>query len=521
VAEDRQLSRGGRSFSALAALVLCAGAAAELATSDAAVGMRLGDFAVGASLCAVARLTYRDDRPAAIAGLLAAAAWFAGTVASAFALAYRGPVVALLLAAPRAGRIGRVEWSLAGCACLSGLLPPGAAEPATAALAALAALVNGRAAARASVGRRHAAFAAAGCLVALAARWAAGAAGAAGTSLLLAGEAVLIASAGVALAASRGVWERPGSAPFVIELSTGGAHPTPVTTRIARALADPGLGIRYELPQGGWVDEGGRSSKPPDGHRSVTRATAPAGGSVALLHSPGAAVDRRLAHASAAAAVLALDGARLDAEVRSRAAEVRASRRRLLTAADGERRVLAERLEQGPLARLRRVRDLVAHHNEAVLAEIDAASAELGALGSGLYPPFIAQGALPEALAEMTRRSPVPTTLEISSELRELADDLQAAIWFLCSEALANVARHSGAARASVSIAVDRTGVTVAIVDDGRGGATTERGLRGLADRIEALGGTLHLDSPPRGPTSVTATLPRSATSSDRRIGSG
>jgi hypothetical protein len=87
-----------------------------------------------------------------------------------------------------------------------------------------------------------------------------------------------------------------------------------------------------------------------------------------------------------------------DADVRARAAEVRASRGRLLVAADGERRALSERLDRGPVAQLRRVRRVIERRDAALGAELDAAMNELAALGRGLYPPSVALRRLPEAL---------------------------------------------------------------------------------------------------------------------------
>jgi hypothetical protein len=119
----------------------------------------------------------------------------------------------------------------------------------------------------------------------------------------------------------------------------------------AAALADPALELRYALPGVGWVDERGRPTPAPEGEGGeITRAVVPGGGEVALVHGAAGAGDARLAEAAAAAAALALDSTRLEAAVQARAAEVRASRRRLLTAADAERRVLEAQLSEGPLA---------------------------------------------------------------------------------------------------------------------------------------------------------------------------
>jgi signal transduction histidine kinase len=102
----------------------------------------------------------------------------------------------------------------------------------------------------------------------------------------------------------------------------------------------------------------------------------------------------------------------------------------------------------------------------------------------------------------------VPATIRVTGDLRRLTEELRATAWFLCSEALANVARHARASRATVTLQVDATTLTVEIHDDGRGGATPTRGLRGLADRVEASAGAFTIHSPTGGPTTVRAVLP-------------
>jgi signal transduction histidine kinase len=106
----------------------------------------------------------------------------------------------------------------------------------------------------------------------------------------------------------------------------------------------------------------------------------------------------------------------------------------------------------------------------------------------------------------MAARSPVPATVEIAGDERALSDELRATAWFLCAEALANVARHSHAQHAAIAIRIGEA-LVVEVRDDGRGGAVATRGLRGLADRVEAGGGTLTIDSPAGGPTVIRAHL--------------
>lgn len=486
----------------------------------------MADYLVGALLgCGGAWLI---DRAPATARLLvlAAAAWFLGTFAGADAdalatigaaclLAYRGAVLHLLLTIPSGRLPGRQALALAAAGWVAGLLPLAIAGPATAVAAAFVAGITAHRARRAPADLRQPVAAASAAGAVLGALWGFAALDLAGGAALAAlNDLAVLAVGAISISAGAGTWARQATSALVIELGADRSPGTPVTAQLARALADPALQLRYAIPGVGWVDERGRPSPTPQQDTSVvvTRAVVPGGGEVALLHGLGGAGDPRLAEAAAAAAALALDAARLEAAVHSRATEVRASRQRLLTAADTERRALEERLSEGPLASLRRVDRLLdrssANGTAALREELQAAIAELTELGRGLYPPALTRAELAGALDEMAHRSPMPVTIRVTGDLRRLTEELRATAWFLCSEALANVARHARASRATVTLQVDATTLTVEIHDDGRGGATPTRGLRGLADRVEASAGAFTIHSPTGGPTTVRAVLP-------------
>jgi signal transduction histidine kinase len=112
------------------------------------------------------------------------------------------------------------------------------------------------------------------------------------------------------------------------------------------------------------------------------------------------------------------------------------------------------------------------------------------------------------AIAELAAQSPVPVKVAVSDE--PLPEDIEVAAYFVCSEALANVAKYAGASSASVSVGARNGRVLVEVADDGAGGAVVGAGsgLRGLADRVEALGGALRLDSPSGGGTRLVVELP-------------
>jgi hypothetical protein len=498
VAED-SLTRGV-AFAGVAALGVCAevasGASFGWATLDLAVG--LGAAAGGVGI----RGLPAADRALALAF---AVLWFFGTLeAGVFVLAYRAPLVQLLY------RLGTTRTTVVVLAVwLVALLPFGAASPLSTALAAVVLVSLVRAAPRAMEGARQALRAAAVATAFLVLVWGIAAADLAdGVVLLAIGDLAVLGAMTVALSAAAGSWAREAGRALAIELGPTRRPGLPVTSRLARALADPELEVRYRVPGVGWVNERGREVPEPDGARRITRVPTPAGGEVVLRHGPGAPEDAALSRAAAAAAALSLEAARLDAEVRLRADEVIKSRRRLLEAADAERRALEQRLSERVLTRLRRVDRLLARRvYEPQRLELWAATSELRALARGLYPPVVARDDLRGALADLASRFELPVQVEIEGNPGVLAESHRAAVWFTCSEALTNVARHARATSVDIHLRVDDERLELEIADDGVGGAILERGLRGLSDRVEALGGTFALSSPQGGPTIVRVLL--------------
>ena len=241
----------------------------------------------------------------------------------------------------------------------------------------------------------------------------------------------------------------------------------------------------------------------------------------ALVHDPALLDDPELVKAVGAAATLALENSRLQAELRAQLAEVRASRARIVEAGDKERRRLERDLHDGAQQHLLGIRlalqlargqlaDGGAALDE-LLAEADTeavdALAELRALARGIHPAILTEEGLPAALAALTRRTPVPVELTVDTD--RLPAPVEATAYFVTAEALANIAKHAHATQATVDIARANGRLTVEIADDGVGGADTDApGLRGLRDRVEALDGHLRIDSPPGHGTHLTATIP-------------
>ena len=144
-----------------------------------------------------------------------------------------------------------------------------------------------------------------------------------------------------------------------------------------------------------------------------------------------------------------------------------------------------------------------------VSEQLEHSLADVRRLAAGLHPRELATGGLAGALEALAARSPVPVELALSLP-EQLSAEVERTAYFVCSEGLANVAKYAEALRAR--IAIDRSGerVRVEVSDDGRGGADpgAGSGLRGLADRVEALGGALRIDSPPGAGTRLVAELP-------------
>jgi signal transduction histidine kinase len=507
-----------------AAGVVAIGIVAEALGPASSPALTAADFAVGTTIgCFGAWLVPRSLTPALLA-LAFAVTWFLGTLSvasssvlsglgSVLLLAHRGPLLQLLLGMPTGRLAGRRVRALAAGGWIAAVLPLAIARPATTIAAALVSAVLA-ARSRRSAGQRRVLLLGAAAAAGLAVVWALAVVGGGNASVLLAVDDLLVLGAGcVALSSAAGAWNLGAASRLVVELGSARHAGRPVSAQLAKILADPALEVRYRVPGFGWVDEKGHPSEPPDrGGRAITRATAPGGGEAALVHGDAGSGDQRLVAAAAAAAALVLDAARLEADVRAHAAEVRASRGRLLTVADAERRSLGERLVGQVLAPLRGVEGLLRSRPDAagLVGELRDAIAEIVALGRGVYPPALARADLSAALAELADRCPASTTVEISGQVDHIPERLREAAWFVCAEALANVARHAGASRACVGAVVGEGTVEVEVRDDGRGGATVERGLRGLKDRVEALGGTLAVDSPQGGPTVVRAELPLS-----------
>jgi PAS domain S-box-containing protein len=204
-------------------------------------------------------------------------------------------------------------------------------------------------------------------------------------------------------------------------------------------------------------------------------------------------------------------------ERRTAEEELRASRARLVEVADAERARIQRNLHDGAQQRLTavllnlgRLRDSPERGEllEQAIDELASGLEEIRELASGLHPSVLSERGLVPALEALALRAPFSVQLELSLET-PLAEQLEAAAYYLVAEAIANVQKHAGARHAVVRATIEQDELLLEVVDDGVGGADEGGfGLRGLADRVEALGGRLTLDSPPRSGTRLRAHIP-------------
>jgi signal transduction histidine kinase len=310
---------------------------------------------------------------------------------------------------------------------------------------------------------------------------------------------------------------------LVLELR---ADPAPADLRdaLARALRDPSLELAYWLPDFGvYADLDGRPVELPDLEgRSTTPIDRDGEHVAALIHDPALEDEPELLEGVQAAAGIALENARLQAELRARLEELRGSRARIVEAAQNERQLLERNLHDGAQQRLialsldlSRLEERVDGAPE-VKAGIDearrqiaASLAELREISSGLHPAVVSGHGIGVALEQLAARAPVPVQLSVEVDER-LPEPLEVAAYYVVSESLANVAKHAEARSARVEVRKEQRDVVVEIVDDGIGGADSERGtgLRGLADRVESLDGRLRVWTQRGGGTRVRAEIP-------------
>jgi signal transduction histidine kinase len=531
----------------LAGLVFGLGAE-WLARSGQSLAAAAADLAVGWTLigCGLAGWSRRPQSGVGPLLALTGFAWFCGTLAgsrigvvaavgAALLFLHRGPLCHAIIGYPGGRPSSRASMiAVLGCYVYAAVVPLARSYVLTIGVAVVVLAVTVREYARAVGPDRRARVTAIAAAAVLAIPLAGGSvvrlmgAGPAGDrAVLLAGyeAALVLIAAGFLADLLWGRWTQAAVTKLVVDLG-GDAEAGTLRARLAYALGDRSLVIGYWLrEEGGYVDEGGDAVVLPaaGSGRAVTVVEQGRERVAALVHDAAVLNDPGLADSVALAARIALSNVRLQAEVRRRVAELDASRRRLLVAGDVQRWRLREQLQAGAGRRLTGARDILdlavreargcadpatAERLAAAGEELAEAQADLEKLAAGIHPALLTEKGLGPALASLAARSPVPVRLVIQSQ--RLPGVIETAVFFVCSEALANIAKHARASSAELRVQSERDVVTVLVADDGVGGAdpSAGSGLKGVADRVEALGGRLLVQSPAGDGTRLLAEIP-------------
>jgi signal transduction histidine kinase len=302
--------------------------------------------------------------------------------------------------------------------------------------------------------------------------------------------------------------------------------PAGIRDELATALRDPTLEVFFWLPErDAFVDVHGLPVELPEEGptRAVTLLEHEDEPLAAVVHDPILRDEPELIDVAAAAARLALENARLQAEVQAQLAKVKESRARIVAAGDEQRRRIERDLHDGAQQRLvalalelksaqRRGGGKADPEIERLLGdaaeEVQVAVEELRDLAGGIHPGILTQGGLAVALDALAARASVPVTVD--AKLERVSPAIEATAYFVASEALTNVAKHAGASSASIGAILEDGLLVIEVADNGVGGASADggSGLRGLADRVEAQGGRLRIISPAGEGTRIVGEIP-------------
>jgi signal transduction histidine kinase len=306
------------------------------------------------------------------------------------------------------------------------------------------------------------------------------------------------------------------------------ATPREVQSALREILEDPGLHLYWwDWERRRYVDVRGLVAEPaPVPGAMVTPIEYPTRKIGAMLHRRRLLEAPEFLGSFVPMIRIAMERDRLHRDLVDKLEQLRASRLRIVRAGDEERRRLERNLHDGAQQRLtaslfplRVLRQKAAGDEElealvdGALTELEGAIADLRELARGLHPPLLQREGLAAALQAGANRSTVPVELELRLPDR-LSPELEAAAYYVCSEAATNTVKHAQASQVWLSAVQDNGTLTVIVRDDGIGGACVEcgedqaTGLGGLRDRVEALGGILDVVSPEGEGTLLTATFP-------------
>lgn len=314
--------------------------------------------------------------------------------------------------------------------------------------------------------------------------------------------------------------------PFAAGLEQPGESGT-VGDALRTALGDPSLVLLRAAGAEVWITEGGAPTvlpNPADG-RSVTLVGPAERPSAAILHDSALLEQPELLDAVVRVLRLALDNERLEAELREQLQAVTESRGRIVTAAEEERRRLERDLHDGAQQRLiavtlalqqargtagvEEVSDALREHLDRAADETTEAIRELRELARGIHPAILEDAGLEAAVNGLARRAGIPVDVGVTLD-RRLPGLVESTAYFTIAEALTNAQRHARATHATVRVVYAEDRLELEVIDDGHGGADPQRGsgLRGLTDRVMALGGRLEVESKPGHGTTIRATIP-------------
>jgi signal transduction histidine kinase len=313
-------------------------------------------------------------------------------------------------------------------------------------------------------------------------------------------------------------------ADFLEDLRGGRAAPEEVEGFLRELLGDPRLELLFFLPESDLYVNTRGLPLPADADErreriAIERDGQPLG---IVIHDPTAHEQPDLLRRVVEAGGLAIEIARLRVELRRQLAEVEASRARIVTAANEERRRIERDLHDGAQQRLVSIGLALRHAQhelrtssprragqtlEGAVAEVTLAIDELRELARGLPPAQLDAGLAP-AFRELARRAPLPVEVHACGDRFERG--IEAAAYFIGSEGLTNAVKHASATRVVLSAGRENGKLVVSVADDGVGGAAPVdgSGLSGLCDRVAALGGTLRIESEHNAGTKLIAELP-------------
>jgi signal transduction histidine kinase len=295
---------------------------------------------------------------------------------------------------------------------------------------------------------------------------------------------------------------------------------------LAEALGDPSVEVAYWLPDPQrYVDADGHPvALPRSGSgRAVTEVSREGRRIAAIVHDPTLLEDPEPLREACAAAGLALENERLEAELRAKVEELRGSRARLVEVGLRQRRRLERDLHDGAQQRLVSLALLLRLARESLDStpaetghlldrsrdELDEALNELRELARGIHPAVLSDRGLGAAVEALAHRAPLPVEVgELPAAT--LPEHVELAAYFVVSESLTNVAKYASATQATVAVTQGNGRLVVEVSDDGVGGADIAQGtgLRGLKDRLAAIDGRLDVDSEPGQGTTVRASIP-------------